>query len=56
MLATISDIDTVNYMRRDEIYSGMPLEDENGDVVGHSPKIGKELFCDHFFTQKPMTG
>ena len=30
------------YMRRDEIISGMPLEDENGNVVGHSPKIGKE--------------
>ena len=30
------------YMRRDEIITGMPLEDENGNVVGHSPKIGKE--------------
>ena len=46
------------YMRRDEIISGMPLEDENGNVVGHSPKIGKEAIikvCEGFlknFEQK----
>ena len=30
------------YMRRSEITKGMPLEDENGQIVGYSPKIGKE--------------
>ena len=30
------------YMRRSEITTGMPLEDEDGNIVGYSPKIGKE--------------
>ena len=30
------------YMRRDELSEGMPLEDEHGEIVGRSPKIGRE--------------
>ena len=30
------------YMRRDELFEGMPLEDKDGHFVGRSPKIGKE--------------
>ena len=31
------------YMRRDECFGkGMPLEDDDGNVVGHSPSLGKE--------------
>ena len=30
------------YMRRSELIQGMPLEDDNGNTVGYSPKIGKE--------------
>ena len=38
------------YMRRDEWRgSGMPLEDENGNVVGHSPKIGAEAIIKVFY-------
>ena len=31
------------YMRRDECFGkGMPLEDDDGNVVGHSQSLGKE--------------
>lgn len=30
------------YMRKSEIITGMPLEDEEGNIVGYSPKIGQE--------------
>jgi len=31
------------YMRRDECFGkGMPLEDDDGNIVGHSPSLGKE--------------
>ena len=30
------------YMRRNEMFEGMPLQDDNGNTVGYSPKIGKE--------------
>ena len=31
------------YMRREEmIGKGMPLENDKGEIIGYSPKIGKE--------------